>query len=182
MVVSESACGGRAADPPACTSTTRRGKREKPTGLVEDWTKDGGVDEHIPPRAPEVNDGPRAGQAVRVAEAAPADRGRAAEHDRGHRAGVEDRAEAAAGYQEVRLGGGASLAPEAEGDHGDEVGDDDGDVHVSLPVHEMDEGRAVGRQGVDRDDGVDTGRGQGLDDGGTAVPHGHFAAITDSSS
>ena len=44
------------------------------------------------------------GDAVLVAEADAADGGRAAEHDGGHRAGVEHRAEPAAGDEEVGLG------------------------------------------------------------------------------
>ena len=59
------------------------------------------------------------------------------------------RAEPPAGDQEVGLGGGSAFAPEAEGDHADEIDGDDGDVHGVVVLSadiEVDEGRAVGVQ------------------------------------
>ncbi len=72
---------------------------------------------------------PHAGDAVLVAQADAADGGRAAEHDGGHRAGVQHRAEPPTGDKEVGLGGGSAFTPEAERDHADEIDDDDGDIH-----------------------------------------------------
>ena len=53
----------------------------------------------------------------------------AAEHDGGHRAGVEQRSEPATGDQEVRLGLGLALGVEADADHGADVERDDDEVH-----------------------------------------------------
>ena len=71
---------------------------------------------------------PHAGDAVLVAESDAADGRGAAEHDGGHRAGVQRGAEAPAGDQEVGGVLGPGLAPEAEREHGGEIDDDDRDV------------------------------------------------------
>ena len=72
---------------------------------------------------------PHAGDAVLVTQTDAADGGCAAEHDGGHRAGVEHRTEPPAGHQEVGLCCGPALAPEPERDHAGEIDDDDSDIH-----------------------------------------------------
>ena len=87
---------------------------------------------------------PHARDAVLVAETDAADGGRAAEHDGGHRAGVQHRAEPPAGDQEVGLRCGSAFAPEAERDHADEVDDDDAISMRSRSFQRMSKWMRVG--------------------------------------